>query len=124
MEEKVTDIGDQIPKAETAMMRLRKFVDWLRREGMCRSEFDFERQCRLTPRYISNNTSNAKGNIGSEMLGRIVRVFPQLNLAWICTGEGAMLNQGGGEFNADYRQAYEAAMIQIEALNRILKSKG
>ena len=56
------------------------------------------------------------------MLGRIVKAFPQLNLAWICTGEGTMLIQGGGNsLNADYKQAYEGAMMQIEALNRIIK---
>lgn len=54
-------------------------------------------------------------------LGRIVKAFPQLNLAWICTGEGAMTMQGGGDLNADYKQAYEGAMMQVEALNRIIK---
>lgn len=70
---------------------------------------------------ITNNMHTGKGNIGNEMLGRIIKAFPQLNLAWICTGEGAMTTQGGGNLNADYKQAYEAAMMQIEALNRIIK---
>lgn len=55
------------------------------------------------------------------MLGRVVKAFPQVNLAWLCTGEGPMLSQGGGTLNADYKQAYEGAMMQVEALNRIIK---
>ena len=90
---------------------------------MCKNEYDFERQCSLSAKYISNNANSSKGNIGTEMLGRVVKAFPQLNLAWICTGEGAMLMQSNGDntLNADYKQAYEAAMVQIEALNRIIQ---
>ena len=64
-----------------------------------------------------------KGNIGTEMLCRIVRAFPLLNLAWLCTDDGTMLNTGGGDstLNADYKQAYEAVVLQIEALNIIIK---
>lgn len=107
---------------QTPILRLRSFVQWAQSQGLCKSEYDFERICSLSAKYISNNMHTGKGNIGSEMLGRIVRVFPQLNLAWICTGEGAMLMQSGdNSLNADYKQAYEAAMMQIEALNRIIK---
>lgn len=108
---------------QTPIQRLRYFVKWAQSQGMCKSEFDFERQCGLSTRYIVNNVHTGKGNIGSEMLGRIVKTFPQLNLVWLCTGEGAMVLQGGDNaLNADYKQAYEAAMMQIEALNRIIRS--
>lgn len=110
-------------KAITPIMRLREFVQWGQRNGLCRSENDFERKCSLSSKYIANNFYSGKGNIGTEMLGRITRVFPQLNLAWICTGEGPMLNEGGNNLNADYKKAYEAALMQIEALNRILRSQ-
>lgn len=107
----------------TPIRRLREFVKWAQSQGLCKSEYDFERICSLSPKYISNNMHTGKGNIGTEMLGRIIKAFPQLNLAWICTGEGAMNMQSGGDntLNADYKQAYEAAMLQIEALNRIIK---
>lgn len=107
----------------TPIMRLREFVKWGQLNGLCKSENDFERKCNLSPKYIANNSHTGKGNIGTEMLGRIIRVFPQLNLAWICTGDGPMLNQGGSNFNSDYKQAYEAAQVQIEILNRIIKNK-
>lgn len=107
---------------QTPILRLREFVKWAQMQGLCKSEYDFERICSLSPKYISNNSSSGKGNIGTEMLGRIIRVFPQLNLAWLCTGDGAMLTTGGSNnsLNADYKQAYEGAMMQVEALNRII----
>ena len=106
----------------TPIQRLREFVKWAQGQGLCKSEYDFERICSLSPKYISNNMHTGKGNIGTEMLGRIIRVFPQLNLAWLCTGDGAMLATGGDNaLNADYKQAYEGAMMQVEALNRIIK---
>ena len=109
-------------KQPTPIQRLREFVKWAQGQGLCKSEYDFERQCSLSPKYICNNMHTGKGNIGTEMLGRIIRVFPQLNLAWICTGEGAMTLDGDDSMmNADYKQAYEGAMLQIEALNRIIK---
>lgn len=108
-------------KGVTPILRLREFVRWAQSQGLCKSEFDFERMCSLSPKYISNNSNTGKGNIGSEMLGRIVKAFPLLNLAWICTGEGPMLTQGASDLNADYKQAYEGAMMQVEALNRILR---
>lgn len=108
-------------KQPTPIQRLREFVKWAQGQGFCKSEYDFERICSLSPKYISNNMHTGKGNIGTEMLGRIIKAFPQLNLAWICTGEGAMTMQGGGDLNADYKLAYEGAMLQIEALNRIIK---
>lgn len=106
----------------TPILRLREFVNWIKQQGLCKSEYDFERKCGLSPKYITNNAHSGKGNIGTEMLGRIIRVFPQLNLAWLCIGQGAMLNEGAGDVNADYKQAYEAAQKQIEALNRIIQS--
>ena len=104
----------------TPILRLREFVKWAQMQGMCKSEHDFERKCSLSPKYISNNMHTGKGNIGTEMLGRIIRVFPQLNLAWLCTGDGGMLLSEPKPVNVDYKQAYEAAMMQIEALNRII----
>lgn len=110
-------------KTITPITRLREFVNWTKSQGLCRSEYDFERQCNLSPKYITNNSHSGKGNIGTEMLGRIIRVYPQLNLAWLCTGEGAMVLSEPSDVNADYKQAYEGALMQIEALSRIIRNK-
>ncbi len=106
----------------TPIDRLREFVRWTREQGMSKGEGDFERQCSLSPNYISNNKNSGRGDIGTKILGRITRVFPQLNLRWLCIGEGHMLNAVGEiDLNEDYRQAYEGAMMQIDALNRLLR---
>lgn len=108
---------------QSPILRLRQFVKWARSQGLCKSERDFERQCGLSPNYITNNSSSGKGNIGTEMLGRIIKVFPQLNLAWICNGEGQMVLTDA-PLNVDYKEAYESAVSVINALNKIInKSK-
>ena len=119
----IVEAEERMNPKQTPIQRLRAFVQWAQSQGLCRNEYDFERKCSLSAKYISTNTHTGKGNIGTEMLGRIVRVFPQLNLAWLCTGDGAMLATGGGDnsLNADYKQAYEGAMMQVEALNRIIR---
>lgn len=106
----------------TPIQRLREFVAWAKDKGLCKSEHNFERQCGLSPKYIANNSFNGKGNLGTEMLGRVVREYPMLNLAWLCTGEGEMVCEGT-ELNTDYKEAYEAAMAHIEALNRLISKK-
>lgn len=122
--EAITESIERQTPQQTPIQRLRAFVQWAQSQGLCKSEYDFERKCSLSAKYISNNTHTGKGNIGTEMLGRIVRVFPQLNLAWICTGDGPMLMQtGSNTLNADYKQAYEAAMQQINVLNNIIKKQ-
>ncbi len=105
----------------TPIQRLRQFVNWTKSQGFCKSEYDFERICGLSAKYITNNMHTGKGNIGTEMLGRIVKAFPQLNLAWLCTGEGGMVYGEDNDVNADYKQAYEGAMLQVDALNRIVQ---
>lgn len=112
--------GDK--EVTTPILRLREFVAWAKSEGLCKSEHDFERQCKLSPKYLANNSSNGRGNIGTKMLGLIVREYPMLNLAWLCTGEGAMVCKNT-ELNTDYKEAYEAAMKHIEALNRMIGEK-
>lgn len=106
--------------SSTPIKRLRQFVGWARMQGLCKSEYDFERRCGLSVRYIANNVRSSKGNLGTESLGRITGAYPQLNLVWICTGKGNMLNEDSS-VTLNFKDAYEAAMMQVEALNRIVK---
>ena len=129
--------NDDIINNTTPIQRLREFVAWAKGNNMCESERDFERQCELSPKYLANNSFNGKGNLGTEILGRIVLKYPMLNLAWLCTGDGSMINGDDIDYehicseaieraiskykiNKDYKKAYESAMMQVEALNRII----
>ncbi len=51
-------------------------------------------------------------SVGSDMIENIVRVYPQLNLIWLITGEGEMLKPGyevlsTGELPADKQSEIE-----------------
>ena len=111
------------PKTQTPILRLRQFVDWLKAEGLCSSNHDFEQQCGLANRYIANCSRSGRGDMGTDILARIVRRYPALNLAWLCTGEGMMLTTEEGRLYSYYKAAYEATMMQVEALNQIIGKK-
>lgn len=105
----------------TPIQRLREFIAWAKSQKLCKSESDFERRCQLSSKYVVNNLNTGKGNIGTEILGRITKVYPQLNLSWLCTGEGVMILSEGGSVDMDYKKAYEGVLMQVEALNKIIK---
>ena len=107
---------------QTPILRLRQFVAWAKNEGLCKSERDFERQCGLANRYVANCSRSGRGDMGTDVLTRIIRRYPSLNLAWLCTGEGPTLITKT-ETNTDYRDAYLAAMSHIEALNKLIHKK-
>ena len=64
--------------------------------------FTFIEYCNLSARQfdLSIGASNGyslrmrknKASIGSDVIENIVKVYPQLNLIWLITGEGSMLN--------------------------------
>ena len=64
--------------------------------------FTFIEYCNLSARQfdLSIGASNGyslrmrknKASIGSDVIENIVKVYPQLNLVWLITGEGSMLN--------------------------------
>lgn len=64
--------------------------------------FTFIEYCNLSARQfdLSIGASNGyslrmrknKASIGSDVIENIVKVYPQLNLVWLITGEGTMLN--------------------------------
>lgn len=116
----VLTIAEMKKNVSTPILYLSEFARWTQAQGFCKAESNFECQRGLSTKYVANNSSTGNGNIRSEMQGRPICKFPPLHLAWICTGEGEMIVEGVGAFNADYKLAYEGAMLQSEALNRII----
>ena len=53
----------------------------------------FAKDCGFSDSLINNS----KGSIGSEVLNKISVRWPELNLAWIITGRGEMLNTPSGK---------------------------
>lgn len=117
--------------SDTPIQRLKDFVKWATEQGFCTSVYDFEKQCGLSDKYISNNAKAGKGHMTTDNVGKIARCYPQLNLRWLCTGEGNMVDDSDHSkafkvaarrfrLNTDYKKAYELAMKQIEVLNEII----
>ena len=79
-----------------------------------------EAYCELSNRYIYNSIRNGKGAIGTDIIARIVDKFPELNVKWLCTGKGNMI-ETDMDANVNYKAAYEGAMMQIEALHKIIE---
>ena len=46
--------------------------------------------------------------------------FPELNVKWLCTGKGNMI-ETDIDANVNYKAAYEGSMMQIEALHKIIE---
>ena len=108
---------------ERAIDRLRKFARYARDKGVVKGENSFEAYCELSNRYIYNSIRNGKGAIGTDIIARIVDKFPELNVKWLCTGKGNMI-ETDIDANVNYKAAYEGAMMQIEALHKIIGAMG
>lgn len=65
----------------STIKRLRQFVDF---KGISKYKF-----YQLTG--IANGYLDREGNIGTDKCEQILSVFPELNLAWLVTGEGEMI---------------------------------
>lgn len=57
-----------------------------------------------------------KASIGSDVIENIVRTYPQLNVAWLITGEGDMLKPKGSLELPDYEQLPKKKQEEIEAI--------
>ena len=114
------DSVSQDAMEERAIDRLRKFARYARDKGVVKGENSFEAYCELSNRYIYNSIRNGKGAIGTDIIARIVDKFPELNVKWLCTGKGNMI-ETDIDANVNYKAAYEGAMMQIEALHKIIE---
>lgn len=71
--------------------------------------YKFEARCGLSNGYISS----MRRGIGYKALEQISETFPELNTAWLQTGQGEMLKGAGG--SADPEPAAEAAPVEDPA---------
>lgn len=54
------------------------------------SAYAFERACGVANGYLGKQLKG-KGSIGSDILEKVWQKYPDLNLAWLITGNGKML---------------------------------
>lgn len=86
--------------------RLYQFIEY---KGL--SAYAFERTCELSNGYL-NKQSRGNGGMGSEVLEKIHRVFPELSLIWLISGKGKMLFEEEKELN-DAAKAYQSASDEM-----------
>ena len=87
------------------------FAEYVRTELKLVKGFNsFEAFCGLSNNYInsSDRGGKSKGTISSDIIARVSEKFPMLNIKWLCSGEGEML---------DDKQVAEE---KLEAIKRIL----
>ena len=65
--------------------RILQFIDF---KGLSKNEFS--KIMGLSNSYMTKMGVN-KGNIGSQIIEKIVRIYPEINLSWLITGDGEML---------------------------------
>ena len=52
--------------------------------------YEFERKCEVSNGYLNSRKTGTRG-IGSEILEKIYKNYPDLNLIWLITGDGEMI---------------------------------
>jgi hypothetical protein len=79
---------------ERAIDRLKAFAKYANGKGVVNGQNSFEKYCGLSNGYIANLDKGGKGvgSIGSDVIAKLLKVFPELNVRWLCTGEGDMLD--------------------------------
>lgn len=89
---------------ETAIERFVRFHKHLQLTEMYAGRNVLEERLGVSAGYITK-TFARKSAMGSDLLERIMRLFPQLNIVWLLTGEGDMiLKEDDSKYNVkDYR---------------------
>ncbi len=70
--------------------RLYKFASWCKEKKYVKTLNEWESVCGLGGKYLSNTLQSPKGSVGAEVLEKVYRQFPTINLTWVVTGEGVM----------------------------------
>ncbi len=63
--------------------------------------------------YILRMQKN-NASIGSDVIENIIRIYPQLNVVWLLTGEGEMLNSKKEVSFTDFNSLPRTQQLEIE----------
>lgn len=72
--------------------RLYAFAQWLKQNGYVKTFVQFESACGLAKNYLTNTLQSPKGSVGADIIRSAYLSFPFLNITWVVTGEGEMIN--------------------------------
>jgi hypothetical protein len=86
--------------------RLYEFLDY---KGL--SAYAFERSCELSNGYL-NKQFKGNGGVGSDVLEKIHRTYPELSLIWLISGKGNMLFEEPQEMS-ESGKIYQSANDEV-----------
>ena len=101
--------------------RLIKFIEY---KGLTKNKF--EKLCGLAPRYVSNIGKS----IQSDVIEKIISVFPELSIEWLVMNRGAMLSEKTEdkalllETIKSLNYTINEQRIKIEQLQNAIKNQG
>lgn len=75
-----------------------------------------EKACGLSNGYLGKQRKN-KGSFGGTILRKIEKQFPELNMTWLLSGEGIMLNTKYREVNSNFLTTVEENFISYAPIN-------
>ncbi len=92
-------------------------MEFIKYAGLSARQFDIS--IGASNGYILRMQKN-KASIGSDVIENILRTYPQLNVVWLLTGEGVMLNTEKASNFDEFDSLPRDKQLQIE---RIIERK-
>lgn len=106
------------PKDERVIDRLLAFADWAKAGNMVKSRNEFEKKCGLSTNYLYNTQFMTKSSIGCDQIAKIHNAYPMLNITWVVTGKGSMIELQPDE---GYKEAYDNLRKEVDKLKKLIE---
>lgn len=90
-----------------------RLMEFIRYAGLSARQFDMS--IGASNGYILRMEKN-NASIGSDVIENIIKTYPQLNVVWLLTGEGAMLKGPKPESLLEFNALPRAKQLEIEAI--------
>lgn len=90
-----------------------RLMEFIRHAGLSARQFDMS--IGASNGYILRMEKN-NASIGSDVIENIIKTYPQLNVVWLLTGEGAMLKGPKPESLLEFNALPRAKQLEIEAI--------
>jgi DNA-binding Xre family transcriptional regulator len=78
-----------VRKNQIIMNIVKRITQFCDHKGVSKNEFSS--QMGLSNSYMSKMMGPKNSSVGSKIIEKIVRAYPEINLRWLITGEGEML---------------------------------
>ena len=90
-----------------------RLIQFINHAGLSARQFDLS--IGASNGYTLRMKKN-RASIGSDVIENILRIYPQLNVVWLLTGEGAMLKEKSKPLPLDFDQLPSDKQEEIEAM--------